>query len=294
LSTWGDPYYVGLTGLDLFDEKGFPISVDGKRQATANPPDINILEGYEDDPRTIDKVFDGVNRTRDDYHAWLAPFTEGAKHTITVTFDQPTTITMIRCWNFNKSRIHSYRGVRYVEIYFDKTMIFCGEIRRAPGELKGIDAAAEYILFTDSEAVLSAIEANDPIPVVVADAPIGSLPGERPDTTGLEGDEPTPRDKAIVMGTGQRPKTTASRLNDDENNLDLPIQDCPVVSQISFHLLTTWGDSYYCGLTELDLFDENCKKIPLRMSMLFASPKDINDLPDSSGADDRTLDKYAL
>ena len=59
----------------------------------ANPADINVLPGccllysalphlccncidrYKNDPRTVDKLLDGVNRTCDDLHMWLAPFT---------------------------------------------------------------------------------------------------------------------------------------------------------------------------------------------------------------------------
>ena len=35
--------------------------------------------------------------------------------------------------NYNKSRPHSYRGARHVEVFLDKRLIFRGEIRRASG-----------------------------------------------------------------------------------------------------------------------------------------------------------------
>ncbi|CAF5111537.1 unnamed protein product, partial [Rotaria sp. Silwood1] len=41
---------------------------------------------------------DGVNKTRDDIHMWLAPFTPGENHLIYITFEQPTKIAMIRIW----------------------------------------------------------------------------------------------------------------------------------------------------------------------------------------------------
>ena len=69
----------------------------------------------------------------DDLHAWLAPFTRGGAHVVCIEFDAPTTLSMIRVWNYNKSRIHSYRGARYMEMLLDDTPIFKGEIKRAPG-----------------------------------------------------------------------------------------------------------------------------------------------------------------
>lgn len=42
-------------------------------------------------------------------------------------------LSMLRMWNYNKSRIHSYRGVRRVAIELDGVSIFHGEVRKAPG-----------------------------------------------------------------------------------------------------------------------------------------------------------------
>ena len=99
LSTWGDPYYVGLSGIEMFDQNGQPISVSNvKKQIRADPSDINILPGYANDPRTVDKLLDGVNKTCDDLHAWLAPFTRGQNHYIMITFDRLETLGMMRFW----------------------------------------------------------------------------------------------------------------------------------------------------------------------------------------------------
>jgi hypothetical protein len=48
-----------------------------------------------------------------------------------------------RIWNYNKSRIHSYRGARFVEISLDDSFIFRGEIAKAPGILNGSEESAE-------------------------------------------------------------------------------------------------------------------------------------------------------
>lgn len=161
-STWGDAYYLGLNGIELFDEKGDAIVLDDvKSQIRANPSDINILPGYGKDPRTVDKLVDGTYLTCDDMHVWLAPFTPGKEHTIEIDFWGTKTISMIRVWNYNKSRIHSYRGARDIAIRLDEKVIFLGEITKAPGSLKGSEDLCEYILFTENEDILGRIERND-------------------------------------------------------------------------------------------------------------------------------------
>lgn len=44
-------------------------------------------------------------------------------------------LSMVRLWNFNRSRTHASRGVRRVQLLLDGTMVFEGEVRRAPGDL---------------------------------------------------------------------------------------------------------------------------------------------------------------
>lgn len=47
LSTWGDPSYVGLMGLDVFNKNGQLIRLSQpERQLWADPPDINVLPEY--------------------------------------------------------------------------------------------------------------------------------------------------------------------------------------------------------------------------------------------------------
>ena len=67
-------------------------------QITADPADINVLPEYTKDPRVVTNLIDGVNRTRDDTHLWLAPFAKGRRHCIEVTFDKPVHIAMMRIW----------------------------------------------------------------------------------------------------------------------------------------------------------------------------------------------------
>ena len=62
LSNWGDPYYVGLSGLDLFDDKGTALtSTSGVHSITAVPGDINDLPEYDHDPRTVANLLGMTN-----------------------------------------------------------------------------------------------------------------------------------------------------------------------------------------------------------------------------------------
>jgi len=41
---------------------------------------------------------------------------------------KPLTISMIRIWNYNKSRIHSFWGIKSIWIFLDNALIFKGVV----------------------------------------------------------------------------------------------------------------------------------------------------------------------
>ena len=152
--------YVGLTGIEIFDVEGQPVKIDESR-ISACPPDINILPGYGGDPRTVDKLVDGHYYTNDDLHVWLTPFTAGEDHTIMIDLAKKTQISMIRIWNYNKSRIHAYRGARLIMCELDGKSILRGVIQKAPGNLNDPENCCEIILFTENESIMEKIDQND-------------------------------------------------------------------------------------------------------------------------------------
>lgn len=95
-------------------------------------------------------MIDNVYRTHDDAHIWQYRFEGKLPIRIILEFDKPATIALIRIWNYNKSRIHSYRGVKYAKVKLDDQTIFCGEIAKATGDLTGSlenfgDVSIDYI-----------------------------------------------------------------------------------------------------------------------------------------------------
>ncbi|CAJ1343837.1 unnamed protein product [Effrenium voratum] len=295
VSTWGDKDFVGLAGIEIFDGRGFPVILkDVSRQVTADPHSINVLREYDCDPRTPDKLFDQVNLTRDDLHVWLAPFSAGRPHTITVDLEHETEISMIRVWNYNKSRLHSSRGVRDLEILLDGSPLFTGEVRRAPGVLTEPEEACELILFTQDESVLEGIAEHDWLP---AHLPIDSdedLEDEvkaadmhdwngRPPTADFHASclPASPRgQKTPRTGMDGRPMTRATERQRARGS---------VCSSISITVHSTWGDPYYVGLTALEVLDGSLRPIPAHEVQLDAAPRDLNDLEGVDG-DLRVLD----
>jgi hypothetical protein len=144
--------------LELFDGEGEKITRSAFKSIQADPAGMNVLPDYTNDPRTVDNLFDGVNRTTDAFHLWLAPFTPGASHVVTVEFVEPVTLSMIRVWNYNENRTSVARGARHVEIRLDKHPVFRGEIRQASGVLDGSEND-ECIFLTSDASLLKAIEA---------------------------------------------------------------------------------------------------------------------------------------
>ncbi|XP_010734576.2 protein KIAA0556 isoform X1 [Larimichthys crocea] len=290
LSTWGDRHYVGLNGLEVFSSSGEPLQPSHIR---ADPPDINILPAYGKDPRVVTNLIDGANRTQDDMHLWLAPFTPGRSHTIFLDFGTLYQVAMIRVWNYNKSRIHSFRGVKEVEMLLDGRCIFRGEIAKASGTLSGgLDQFGDTILFTTDDEILEAMSRYDETFLGEGEGPESLVHEEelqRPCTADGEGEE--------------RPFTQAGFREED---LQLKLQLNPTMSQseenmehnsgmytgkcLRLELALTWGDSHYMGLTGLEVVGKDGESLPLDLSMMAASPNDLNDLPEY-GHDLRTLDK---
>ncbi|XP_071570324.1 katanin-interacting protein-like isoform X4 [Temnothorax nylanderi] len=134
LSTWGDKHYVGLNGIEIFSNTGEPARI---KEIRAHTTGASQSLNNDRDPHIINNLINGINRTRDDANLWLTPYSNGDHHYVYMIFEFTITVAMIRIWNYNKSRIHSFRGAKDIIIKLNDIIIFYGEIAKASGDDMG-------------------------------------------------------------------------------------------------------------------------------------------------------------
>jgi protein JBTS26 len=74
-STHGDFYYIGLNGIELFDQNGRNLLQQGpKFKLFASPAGVHTIAGMEQDVRKMENLIDGNNTTSEERHIWLTLF----------------------------------------------------------------------------------------------------------------------------------------------------------------------------------------------------------------------------
>ncbi|CAH8560633.1 unnamed protein product [Schistosoma turkestanicum] len=291
ISTWGDQYYVGLNGIEIFTSNGMNITT--LCQITANPLDINILPDYHNDPRIVTNLIDGINWTRDDTHMWLTPFTSGERHFIEITLPKwiESPIALLRIWNYNKSRVHSYRGVKELLIYLDNQPIFYGEISKASGlEFGEPEDFCETILFCTNNQILNLIGKNDTLLRLKENDYLNDICME------------------ISEDFKKRPVTRVSMsdINESDVNINIPddrplssamselaiVEKSPELSMtycIEITLLEPWvHGSEYIGLTGIEFLDKTGN--PIKIKSICLNDNDNNNSV-FSNITDKTSDR---
>ncbi|UXI16082.1 Rab11 family-interacting protein 4A [Sarcoptes scabiei] len=132
LENWGDKNFLGLNGIEILDRFGNRPAI--KKISLEN----QYSQTIEIDSGNLQRLIDNTYRTHDDAHIWQHRIGETSLPVqIRLRFERITTIALIRIWNLNKSRVHSYGGVRLVKFLLDDQTIFFGEIAKANGNLNG-------------------------------------------------------------------------------------------------------------------------------------------------------------
>lgn len=250
---------------------------------TATPESVGAAEGLTGDPRTPDKLLDGVYHTTDDLHSWLTPLEPGGLAVVRVELDAPVTLGMLRVWNYNKSRIHSFRGAREVTVTLDGQLIFAGEIRKAPGVLEGAPQLAETIVFSDDEAFLDAVDEYDRTRYLEGSG--AGRGGGREGGVERQSSERPPTSEA-GSGVAAAPRGGAAQGVPAVQ----PGAPAPRGRALRIEILSTWGDEHYVGLNGIQVLGGDGRPLQVPPSALSAHPRDLASV-EGFEADVRTLDK---
>lgn len=128
--TFGDPYYIGLNGIEIFDIMGNNLLTKENEmnfRLIADPPGVFMLPSMSKDPRTVSNLYKPNPFIDNVDNVWLAPFAKydkTCKHNIIVVeFKNPVTIGVINVWNYSRT---ANRGVKEVEVYLDDNLVYCG------------------------------------------------------------------------------------------------------------------------------------------------------------------------
>ena len=285
LSNWGDANYVGFFGVEFWNSAGEIINSQLSIQVEADPTGLKVDPAYSNDIRTCEKLVDGVYWTCDDSHSWLAPFNPTRASSIKFDLTKVQELSLIRVWNYNKSRIHSSRGVKNIRIFLDDLKVFEGEIMKAPGCMESAEQYCEYIVLTENLDLLEKISSNDWV---------DNFKGTYFSPIGPSG--PDLNEDSFEFPEPQRPGTASKEVADDRpytSVLTSPkkkkVSARIVGKVIRMEILQTWGDAFYAGLTGISV-EGSTGEIKLKPTDLKVQPESINCIQGYS-SDPRTPDK---
>ncbi|KAL0122229.1 hypothetical protein PUN28_007165 [Cardiocondyla obscurior] len=255
LSTWGDKHYVGLNGIEIFSNTGEPARI---KEIRAHTTGVNQFPSSDHNADTVNNLINGINRTRDDANLWLTPFTNGDHHYVCMIFEFAITIAMIRIWNYNKSRIHSFRGAKDIIIKLNDVIIFCGEIAKASGDDMGsLGSFGDTILFTTDESILELISKHDNTFI--------EFSNEIPDFK--EKEIIRPITATIINSTSARNKSNDVIENSPSLYNSSKVHDTTLTAlpcrEIQLIIISNWGLQHLVGLTGIELIGNQGETVPL-------------------------------
>ena len=265
LSTWGDANYYGLAGLELLGEKGERVPVTVPMLA-ASPRDLNELQPGSHDPRTVDKLVDGINATTDSNHMWLAPWQPetGRAHTLRIDLPRGVPVGALRVWNYNKSEEDAARGIQRLLVHLDGVLVSAPGgvvLRKGPGHDRFDHAQLVPLLLKDTPKEGAA--ADD-----AADDTRGAYRGAvAARDHGYVPFAPLPQDyyvPALPSAFSWTVRAAPLLIHTSHTLAPLLIHTSHTMALFSFtprpsshsqvRLLSSWGDVHYLGLDALQLF----------------------------------------
>jgi hypothetical protein len=261
LSTWGDPNYLGIAGLEilaLVNDKVTIIDLSANHIEHVEPRDLSSI-GIYDDPRVPENIFNGVANLADDRFMWLIPFTANSTHFIQFDLQQRYKLIGLRIWNYNRNDESILRGVKEMSIECDGQVLGHWMCHLATG-YDGV-MSSQMVYFN---------EILTPPPTVASIY-----------NPSLNHDQAVPAHQPRYI----RYITPALKQDYEPQMLPSGLLFC-------FTLFENHGDDYFIGLDKIDFFDQQGKHIDLQtcQATIHAWPSSLRDLGESYQHDDRVVE----
>ena len=307
-SNWGDRFYIGMCGIEVFNDKGCPLRIE-PNSVSASPSDLNMLPDVKNDPRTPDKLVDGVYSTCDETHSWLAPHNKkGTANRVRIDFGKTISLSLLRLWNYNRNRVHSARGAREIAVWLDGVLIFFGVIGQASGDLSDPCLNCEYLVFC-REQLYEAIDNQDWLNILnkaPTETPQSEIASLRPPTPSGTEKGFIPSENTDILDIRKQLENEKVRIKvlEEErlkgrsegvvkkNQIEIDIQPAQQqyieCQKLSFQITANWGDKHFVGLTGVEFYDDKGLIIPLTTEMINANPRDVK--TEQGNGDKRVLE----
>ena len=139
--SWTDKNFVGLNGIQIFDQYNKQISMDAV-------DDIIVHNcGSSNDASLLMKNDLITSRPE---RQFLTKTLNGKSPLIEIVFKEPRFLSRIIIWNFNSSREPVEYGAKYIKICSDENVIWLGKINKAIGNEISAERKIKTIWLTDS------------------------------------------------------------------------------------------------------------------------------------------------
>lgn len=142
--SWTDEYYIGLNGIEIYDQYNKLIQLD-------DIDDIIIHHcRLSNSPSLLIKHDMHTSRPEKQFLTEIIP---GKNPLIEIIFKENHFLSRIVLWNFNSSSDPVEYGVKYIKICSDENVIWCGKIQKSTGNEMSADKKIKTIWLTDSTEI---------------------------------------------------------------------------------------------------------------------------------------------
>ena len=132
---YGNEKLIGLTGLELYNNKNKLISIETASSIGALPKDLKTIYNDNEELRIFENVFNNCNNTNDIENMWVTKYNKSPPYTfIEICFEERIKLSRIKIYNYNEKEKLCI-GVKFMDIYLDDIFYKSVFIKQGCGEI---------------------------------------------------------------------------------------------------------------------------------------------------------------